>query len=120
MAWPGISNSSDSRSRTMPWIWVEEVRVRWRRPRSYSATYARGRAHRLDHAVEIVRGQHRDHARQRAGGGDVDADDAGMGVVAAAERGVQGTGGDAIVGKRALTGQQARILDALDAGADRL
>ena len=70
--------------------------------------------------AEIIGGEHRDHARRGARRGTVDRHDARMGVLAAAERDVQHARDLPVVGIGAETGEQARVLGALDARADDL
>ena len=82
------------------------------------ARHARGGANRPEVAVEIAGGHHRGDAggaRRRA---DVDARDARMAFVAAAERGVQRAGPPEIVHVAAPAGEEARVLAALHAGPD--
>ncbi len=80
--------------------------------------HARGREQRLDRGFDVVRGQHRKHAGGGARGGAIDGADARMRVFAAAEGDMQQARHLAVVDVSAEPGQQARVLGALDAGAD--
>ena len=66
-------------------------------------------------------GQHADHARQLPGLVGIDADDVGVRVRAAQDRGVpQPRHGLEIVDEARAAGQQGRVLEAQDALADPL
>ena len=69
---------------------------------------------------DVGAGQHLDHALERRCGADVDRLDAGVRARAAQHRRVQHVGQVDVVDVAALPGEQARILDALDALADPL
>ncbi len=78
----------------------------------------RGQHRHRDVVVEVVAGEHRDHPLGRACGVDVDAGDAGPGVVAAQEVRVQRAGHDDVVGVAAVAGEQPGIFLADDRLAD--
>ena len=79
-----------------------------------------GRADRREvggHAVEVGGGEHRPHPGHGQRLGDVDAPDPGVRERAAHEGGVQHAGQGDVVDVAAPAGEDARVLDPLDAGA---
>ena len=74
----------------------------------------------LREAFERVHGEHAVDAGHRPRLLDVDAHDARMRLLAAAERDVQHAGQRLVVDVGAASGEQARVLDALDPRADEL
>ena len=72
----------------------------------------------LDVAVEVGAGEHRDHAGQLPGGGDVEGRDRPAGDVAAHERHMEHAGHDDVVDVRAVPGDQPGILAPLHALTD--
>jgi hypothetical protein len=67
---------------------------------------------------QVAAGEHGAHAGMRASGRRIDAAHARVRVRAAHECGVRGAGNPHIVGVEPAAGDEARILDALDAGAE--
>jgi hypothetical protein len=69
---------------------------------------------------QIIRGQHGMDARHRAGRRRVDRADCGVGVRAAHEASVQRAGKPYVVDEAPASGQERRIFEARDAGAEML
>jgi hypothetical protein len=70
------------------------------------------------HGHEIRRGEHRDHALEPQRVGDVDGGNGGVRVRAPDEHGVHDTGAHDVRHEASATGEEPRILDALDALPD--
>ena len=73
-----------------------------------------------DHILEVGGDEHGDDPGCRLGGGGVEARDPGMRVGAADDHHVRGPGPGEVVRVAAVAGDEARVLPALDAGADHL
>ena len=67
---------------------------------------------------QILTGQHGNHARHRHGGARVDGCHGGVGVLAAAERGIGLPGDIDVVGVVALAGDEAMVFETRHTGAD--
>ena len=109
-----VGNDADDRLADMADLVARQRKNR----RGVIIRHARGRDQRLDRVAPIRRCEHRNDTRRRARRRAIDGADARMRLLAPAERDMHRPRHLAVVGIGAASGEEPRVLGALDARAD--